>query len=136
MPRVAALFVLIVIGGLTVTLISARVPVYFFSETMLGQIGINVGVLPNQYNTLNQALDQKQAYLNEREAYLNSREGAIGSSTPVAQASVAESDPLVWSFIVGMALLTVLVMLNFYFDWKRGRRANIPQGGAETPSAA
>ncbi len=76
-------------------------------------VGMNAGVLPNEFNSLAQALQDKETELKEREARLGGVEieGGMFSTNTLAVASLAVS-----------ILLVILVGLNFFFDLRRGRR--------------
>lgn len=77
-------------------------------------VGVFAGVEENRFNTLAQELQQKEEELNAREAALAARES---SDTFAGSFS---NDFVLLSF--GMsALVLLLLILNFYFDWRRGR---------------
>ncbi len=82
-------------------------------------VGMNAGVLPNEFNSLAQALEDKEAELKEREARLSGVEieGGMFSTNTLAVASLAVS-----------ILLVILVGLNFFFDVRRGRRNAVVMG--------
>lgn len=79
-------------------------------------VGMYAGVLPNEHNSLAQALAQKEADLAAREARLSGveRAGDVFSTNALALASLAVS-----------TLLLILVGLNFFFDVRRARRAGL-----------
>ena len=81
-----------------------------------------VGVAPNPENTLNAQLNQEQGQLNQRAAALAAREAAFASSTAVAD----PVSPVIWYLTGAIAIVTLLVVLNFYFDWRRSRRPSEP----------
>ena len=91
-------------------------------KKMLADVGITVGVAPNPYNTLAAQLDQQQTQLNQQAADLAAREAAFASST----AEAAPSSPVLWYLMVAIAVLAILVLLNFYFDWRRRRESPLP----------
>jgi preprotein translocase subunit SecF len=93
---------------------------------LLAQIGIAVGIAPNPYNTLNEQLQQQQTELNQQAADLAAREAAFASSTGAATA--AES-PVIWYLAIAIAIIGILVFLNFYFEWQYFRRT--PKGPPE-----
>ncbi|MGC9599431.1 MAG: hypothetical protein ABSE18_03540 [Minisyncoccia bacterium] len=119
----AGLFGLIVLMGLVVFVTASHVKLAFFGKTLLAQVGVSVGVLPNPYNTLNDALSQKAAYLNAQEA-------ALASTT--AAASSPAGDSSLGYLTVAVAVLAVLVALNFYLDWRRFHKKT---GDPDLPSA-
>lgn len=83
------------------------------ASAMLGSAAVGVGaaVEPNEYNTLAQALAEK-------EANLIGRERAISD---VSENQEQAAMFAVYSFIVGL-ILCALVAANFYFDWRREKR--------------
>ena len=85
---------------------------------MLAQVGVVVGVAPNPYNTLNDQLDQKQLAIDQEQADLAAREAALASTT---QNSSAMPSAYTWSLGIAVVVLALLVILNFYLDWRRER---------------
>lgn len=84
-----------------------------FAREFVAAVGASAGVLPNEYNTLAQSLFQKETEVNQRERALAEREAEVmreGSRKDTLLISLALS--------VGF-LLMVLILLNFYLDWKR-----------------
>lgn len=136
MLKKAALFALIVLAGLLLFGIASRTKLAYLDQTFLAQVGVSVGVLPNQYNTLNDQLNQKAAYLDERQAYLDAQQAALASST--AALNSPSGNPYLAYLTVAIAGLAVLVLLNFYFDWRRSRRKEKSSSGppAVPPAAA
>jgi len=88
----------------------------------IGSIGINVGVAPNQYNTLAQQLEEKEEALNAREQELKSRIAAIERESSALSGSDAQSYGY---FAFGGASLFLLILLNFFLDYHARRRAEI-----------
>ena len=84
------------------------------ANAMLGSavIGATASVEPNPYNTLAQQLVTKQDELSVREKELSLREGQ--------QLANSNSNLPLYSLIASL-VLTFLVALNFYFDWRRSR---------------
>lgn len=91
---------------------------------LLAQVGVVVGIAPNPYNTLNDQLQQEKTQLSQQTADLAAREAAFESST--ASGSVSSSSPMVWYLAIAVAVMAVLVLLNFYFDWRLLRRISPP----------
>ncbi len=117
---------LLVFGGVLVLLAASHVNPVFFGRTLLAQVGLSVGVLPNPYNTLDAQLNQKQAYLNEEQSYLNAQEAALASTSAAASPLTS---PLGWYLLAAIFALFVLVVLNFYFDLRRSRGAEEDKAG-------
>ncbi len=84
------------------------------ASSMLGSasVGTNAAVDENPFNTLAQQLVNKERELQERESVLDQREFVLDArDAPLALYS------LVMGFVV-----CLLVLANFYFDWRRSRR--------------
>ncbi len=76
-------------------------------------VGVQIKVPENPYNTLAQQLKEKEITLQEREKILAQKEALITST--------------VFSLI---GFLFVLIILNFYFDWRHRKiAASIKKGG-------
>lgn len=83
-------------------------------------VGMTVGVLPNEYNTLAQQLESKQATLAEREDDLLQLEQNIRT----LQDKNSFSNTL---GIVSLAISLGLFMLigaNYYLDWRRNKKGD------------
>jgi hypothetical protein len=83
---------------------------------MLADVGVVVGVAPNPYNTLNDQLNQRQLAIEQEQADLAAREAAFASST---QDGRAVPPAYAWYFGMAVVVLALLVILNFYLDWRR-----------------
>lgn len=79
---------------------------------------LTVGVAANEYNTLAQQLSVKQLSLQEREEALRAKE------TRYAGLSLGDLFGLA-SFVLSI-ILCALIGLNFYMDWRRGRKIMRP----------
>ena len=89
-------------------------------SAMLGDVGVAVGVAPNPYNSLNDQLNQKQEAINQAESNLQAQEAAFASST--APTAAGQNASVVWYVALGLSILClVLIVVNFYFDWRRSR---------------
>lgn len=84
-----------------------------FVRELGAAVGASAGVLPNEYNTLAQALLKKEAEVNQKETALSLREAAV-----LGQGSEKETKLIFVVLSVGVLLL-VLILLNFYLDWRR-----------------
>ena len=81
------------------------------SDMLAGaSVGASASVAPNTYNTIAKQLDEKQAALAQQEADLSAREKE--------QVSSKTGDLPLYSFLMSL-ILTLLVGVNFYFDWQR-----------------
>jgi hypothetical protein len=86
-----------------------------FTRQLGAAVGASAGVAANEYNTLAQALSQKESEIGQREASLVEREAAV-----LAEASEKDTKLVFLILSVGILLLC-LILLNFYLDW-RGRQ--------------
>ena len=77
-------------------------------------IGTSAAVEPNSYNSLAQQLTDKETELASREKNLAQQENRVPQSMP--------TNLSLYSFLMSL-LLAILVGVNFYFDWRRGRSA-------------
>lgn len=75
-------------------------------------VGMSAGVPENPYNSLAQELAAKEASLNERESAMTTR---------LEKNSGEPSLLTIYSFILS-GVLFVLLLLNYYFDWRRSHR--------------
>jgi hypothetical protein len=85
--------------------------------TRLAQVvGVSVGVPENEFNTLAQGIAQRQEELDERERDLAAREAqAAGGEQSFRRATLLLS---AISFV-----LLVLILLNYFADWRRRKDA-------------
>ena len=89
---------------------------YFLSVKLGKAIGMSVSIPENPYNKVAMQLKEKEERLNAREAELNQREASLESS-------VMNSQKKMLGFIaVGIVVLFVLILINFYYDWFRQKR--------------
>jgi hypothetical protein len=89
------------------------------ASLMLGSatVGMSAAVDENPFNTLAQQLVNKERELQARESALDQREFVLDAR---------EAPWAVYSFIFGL-IISLLVLINFYFDWRRNRkREGIP----------
>lgn len=121
MRKQTAWLLIILLGTFLTFLVVAKGRVVPFPK-MLAQVGIEVGVAPNPYNTLASELDQEQTQLTQEKADLDARETALASSTVAA----TTASPAVWYLTLAIAILALLVLANFYFDWRRAQRDIMP----------
>jgi predicted PurR-regulated permease PerM len=84
-----------------------------FARQLGSAIGASAGVLPNEYNTLAQALLQKETEVKQKEDALAAREAEI-----MRQGS-EKNTTLVFAVLSVGILLLFLILFNFYLDWKR-----------------
>lgn len=87
-----------------------------FVGAKMGQaVGMTTSVPENPFNKLAAQLEEKQDSLDAREAALDAREAdlATGSST---------QQKLLLFVAIGIVVLFVLILLNFYYDWHRQKR--------------
>jgi uncharacterized membrane protein YobD (UPF0266 family) len=79
-------------------------------------IGASAAVPPNEYNTLAQQLSDKEKELELRESAITQYESQNTGETLPATTNI-----IALLSLVASVLLSILVGLNFYFDWRRGQ---------------
>lgn len=114
------IFALVVLAGIIVALSATQLQYAFNGRPLLAQVGVELGVPANPYNTLNDQLDQKKAFLDEREAYLDQKEAMLANGTGTGSAVTPEN---VGYLTIGVIAVALMLMVNFYLDWRRERRA-------------
>ena len=84
------------------------------ASAMLGSatVGMSAAVDENPFNTLAQQLVEKERELQGRESVLDQREALL---------LVREAPFAIYSFVLGL-IVSLLVLVNFYFDWRRERK--------------
>lgn len=75
-------------------------------------VGMYAAVEENEYNTLAQQIQEKEQELTEREQEIVEREQVIEK-----RIEESESKAVTYVTAIGLLLL-VLVLLNFYYDWR------------------
>jgi Na+/H+-translocating membrane pyrophosphatase len=110
--RSAILFALVLF--MYATSVDAPSALVATARSMVGSavVGMTAGVEPNPYNSAAGQLAQKQNELESREQLVRAYEGGSLTGTRVLAAA---------SFLVSILVL-VLVALNYYMDFRRGRR--------------
>lgn len=88
------------------------------AASMLGSasVGMNATVDENPFNTLAQQLVSKERELQARESVLDQREYVLDAR---------EAPMAFYSLMLGLTVC-LLVLANFYFDWRRGRDQKSP----------
>ncbi len=119
--RLSALFFILVLFGASLTLAYQNHPeMGEFLLAQVGSVGINVGVVPNPYNTLAEQLAAKEQALNAKEAALNG--GSLTLQFLRNEGDLKMFDYTAW----GGATLFFLVLLNFYLDYRARKNVNAP----------
>ena len=85
-------------------------------------VGTSAAVEPNPYNTWNQQLTEKEKALALREKTIAALEDKFSGSSVITP----QSNLPLYSFCLSL-FLTILVGLNFYFDWRRGASHDTPE---------
>jgi hypothetical protein len=108
-------FVASVIAFFTADVGGVRI-VFRPAKDMVAQVvGVSAGVLPNEWNVVAQRLTQQSEALDERERIINEQEQAL--------AERERQNTVATYLFTGIAfILLVLILINFYADWKRGTR--------------
>jgi len=87
-----------------------------FMGAKMGQaVGMSVAVPENPFNKLALELQEKEELLESREAELAAREASLGVNNNTQQ-------KLLIFVAVGIVVLLVLILINFYYDWYRQKR--------------
>ena len=116
MRKQTALLLIILLSAFSLFLVVARGRTPSV-QGLLAQIGVVVGVAPNPYNTLDAQLNQEQDQLNQQAADLAAREAAFANSAKTAD----PVSPAIWYLAGAIAIVALLVLLNFYLDRRRSR---------------
>jgi hypothetical protein len=115
---------LLAVGGGLFFVGGYRVAFFAPVDKMLAQVGVAVGVAPNPYNSLNEQLNEKQLQIDEEQSDLTAQEAAFASSTE--ESGLLAASPVVWYLMIAVGVLTFLVGLNFFLDWRRTERPEVP----------
>ncbi|OGF27200.1 hypothetical protein A2331_03450 [Candidatus Falkowbacteria bacterium RIFOXYB2_FULL_34_18] len=78
-------------------------------------IGVSAGVPANQINTLAMQLEEKEKKLAQKEQELIKKEEDLRK--------IIREDKTVIFLMVGIVVLFILVMLNYYFDYRRRKKS-------------
>ncbi len=116
-PNFKLFLIAVIIYGFLITWGAnpAKLNYFIGSSPSLGQgVGISASVKPNPYNTLALQLKQKEEKLNQREQELKQKEQKLNNQ-------VFGQRIIIFSLMAAVALLFVLVLTNFYLDYKRNR---------------
>jgi hypothetical protein len=90
-----------------------------FLGAKFGQaIGMSVSIPENPFNKLALQLKEKEERLNAREAELAKRENVLTTSGVPA----GNQDKLVFYLMIGIIILFILVVANYYLDYKRRQK--------------
>jgi len=80
-------------------------------------VGMSISVPENPFNRLALQLKEKEERLVQKEQELNQKESELDSANNFSQ------NKLVFILMVGIIILFVLVLLNYYFDYRRKKKA-------------
>ncbi len=116
-PSLKLFFLTIIIYGLLTVWGAnpAKLSYFLGSRLSYGQgVGISASVKPNPYNTLALQLKHKEQRLNQREQELKQKEQEINNQ-------VFGQKIIIFSLVMAVILLFILVLTNFYLDYRRNR---------------
>lgn len=82
----------------------------------------SASVPENPMNTLALQLSDKETKLAQKENELNKREAEIESAKYVLQNKV------IWGMIIGIIILFILILINFFLDWRRRKTKYMEHG--------
>lgn len=89
---------------------------YFMSIKMGRAVGMTTSVPENPFNKLALQLEEKSDRLDLRESELENREASLENS-------VIDSQKKLLIFVaIGIVVLFILILFNFYYDWYRQKR--------------
>jgi len=83
-------------------------------------MGVSMSVSENPFNTLAQQLEEKEAQLQEKEEALEQREASSGSRDFSEEGRI-----ILWLISGLLIILFILILLNFYFDYKRTKYVKV-----------
>lgn len=84
------------------------------AEKLGAQVGVSVGVSPNEFSDLAEEITKKQEELQAREIAVTEKEKALAKREEISSFFSLE-----WYVTVMAFILLLLVLLNFYLDWRR-----------------
>jgi len=88
-----------------------------FAGSKIGSaVGMSVGVAENPFNKLALQLEEKEKILEEKEIELNKKEAELNKE------SILDNDSLLLFSAGGILVLLVLILINFYLDYKRRKQ--------------
>jgi hypothetical protein len=80
-------------------------------------IGTSASITPNPFNTLALQLKEKENKLDAREKTVDQKESDLRSALLL-------QNRLLWVLLIGIVILFVLIVVNFFMDWKRRKIQN------------
>jgi hypothetical protein len=89
---------------------------HFMGARFGDAVGMEVSIPENPFNKLAAQLEAKEERLDARERELDKRAEALALEDP------ATDSPVVIGLALGIVFLFVLLVLNYYLDWKRRRQ--------------
>ena len=91
-------------------------------DNLASVIGVSAGVLPNKYNTLAQQLEETKQELDKREQKLIERKASL--EVRASEGNTAQNKTVLYGIAIS-SVLFILVVINFYLDWRRRRKFEI-----------
>jgi hypothetical protein len=80
-----------------------------YLNTQPAAVGVSVGIAPTEANTKMAQLVEKEKELIEREVALQTTQQSVAANTPLS---------IIYTTVMGLILL-LMVLLNFYLDYRR-----------------
>jgi hypothetical protein len=116
MHRLRIFFLIYIIAGSLVIGNVNPIDIGKFIGAKFGSaVGMSVSVPENPFNKLAVQLKEKEADLAQKEQDLNAREQALNN----------HNNPLMIVLVIGIGVLFVLILLNYYLDYRRRRQERL-----------
>ncbi|MCK4539735.1 hypothetical protein KAU09_01110 [Candidatus Parcubacteria bacterium] len=110
-------FLAIIIIGFFVVAGLNPIDVGVFLGAKIGSaVGMSTSVAENPFSRLAFQLSEKEDRLNQKEKELNEREKSLDKHNKTEDQTL-----LFWLMAGGIMVLFILIILNYYLDWKRKR---------------
>lgn len=107
---------LLIMDMLAILAIYFNFPDFLRGRAQVAPVSLTASVFPNNYNTLAQQLRQKEDALSGKENELRIKELSLQNTI------TKERNKLLFYFGAGGAILFLLIIYNFYLDYKKSKK--------------
>lgn len=109
-----------------------RTGVLFDSATgyLAANVGMSVGVAPNELNTITAELTKQRTVLAQREELIQEREIELGLNSSARADSSGGGDRVTYVLAAILFVQLVLIVLNYALDYLRTRKDSIKESSA------